>query len=118
MSTGRRSAAVDGGRREKARRGTHGGAHADGLLQLLHLGADQLLHGFKPAQLGRVVFRQLARARQIRIERGLGLDKGFEIAVRTSQQMQLQLSQMADQKASMLMGATFLAFKFPEVKKK
>ncbi|HEX7853185.1 MAG TPA: Pycsar system effector family protein [Sphingobium sp.] len=30
--------------------------------------------------------------------------------VRTSQQMQLQLSQMADQKASMLMGATFLVF--------
>jgi hypothetical protein len=30
--------------------------------------------------------------------------------VRTNQQMQLQLSQMADQKASMLMGATFLVF--------
>jgi hypothetical protein len=30
--------------------------------------------------------------------------------VRTSQQMQLQLSQMADQKASILMGATFLVF--------
>ena len=30
--------------------------------------------------------------------------------VRTSQQMQLQLSQMADQKASMLMGATFVVF--------
>lgn len=30
--------------------------------------------------------------------------------VRTSQQMQLQLSQMADNKASMLMGATFLVF--------
>jgi len=30
--------------------------------------------------------------------------------IRTNQQMQLQLSQMADQKASMLMGATFLVF--------
>jgi len=30
--------------------------------------------------------------------------------VRTNQQMQLQLSQMADQKASMLMGATFVVF--------
>ena len=30
--------------------------------------------------------------------------------VRTSQQMQLQLSQMADQKASILMGATFVIF--------
>lgn len=30
--------------------------------------------------------------------------------VRTSQQMQLQLSQMADQKASILMGATFVVF--------
>ena len=30
--------------------------------------------------------------------------------VRTSQQMQMQLSQMADQKASMLMGATFVVF--------
>lgn len=30
--------------------------------------------------------------------------------VRTAQQMQLQLSQMADQKASILMGATFVSF--------
>ncbi|MBK5263652.1 MAG: hypothetical protein JJE34_00250 [Alphaproteobacteria bacterium] len=30
--------------------------------------------------------------------------------VRTSQQMQMQLSQMADQKASMLMGAAFVVF--------
>lgn len=30
--------------------------------------------------------------------------------VRTAQQMQLQLSQMADQKASILMGATFVVF--------
>lgn len=30
--------------------------------------------------------------------------------VRTTQQMQLQLSQMADQKASILMGATFVVF--------
>lgn len=30
--------------------------------------------------------------------------------VRTNQQMQLQLSQMADQKASMMMGATFVVF--------
>ena len=30
--------------------------------------------------------------------------------MRTTQQMQLQLSQMADQKASILMGATFVSF--------
>jgi len=65
---------------------------------------------------GQVKMDEAVQVESVVSEDGLCVDSGLSYVpnaihlMRTTQQMQLQLSQMADQKASILMGATFVSF--------